>query len=125
MADACGAISFLEGGTITSATIINSQISNSVITNSDFQGGTISALNSIDPASALTIANAIADLPVSQLRTLAEAIAAALAIKTALAPETSDTANLPYVLYGGRNAACGDPDSWEDRGEFVSPLYKK
>ena len=61
MANTCGELRFLEGGTITDSTVLNSTITSSVVSNSTVDTATITDIRSIDSSSADTIANAIAD----------------------------------------------------------------
>ena len=74
MSNTCGGIDFLQGGTLTGSTIVNSEILSSVIRASEFNGGHITALASIDDSSIHTIVNGILGLPKEQLIAFATAL---------------------------------------------------
>lgn len=122
----CGDMRFVEGGVIEGGVINNSQINNSVITGSTFTSGSITNLASIDAASALIIANAIASLSKEQLKNLAEALLAALDVSAGTAPPSTDEDPIPTTYYGDRSAALGAPDIWDEHFApgYRIPLYR-
>lgn len=125
----CGELGPIEGGLIK-----NSTIQNSTITGSEFTGGEVRAsdlvscnlknLASCDPASARTIANAIAGD-----ETAAGAIAEAIADQNPASfanPATAVAApELPTYMYGSRDAVLGKPAAWMQVGDYVIPVYAK
>lgn len=125
----CGELGPIEGGLIK-----NSTIQDSTITGSEFTGGVVRSsdlvscdlknLASCDPASARTIAGAIAD-DETAAGAIAEAVAgqnpAAFAnpVAKAAAPE------LPTYMYGSRDAVLGEPAAWMQVGDYVIPVYRR
>lgn len=125
----CGELGPIEGGLIK-----NSTIQDSTITGSEFTGGVVRSsdlvscdlknLASCDPASARTIAGAIAG-DETAAGAIAEAVAgqnpAAFAnpVAKAAAPE------LPTYMYGSRDAVLGEPAAWMQVGDYVIPVYRR
>lgn len=151
---ACGDMRFLEGGTINSSTVVNSQLLNSSfvsgvvdasqITKSDFSEGTVSDsdiesstitgsnfdngrirdLAAIDAPSAKAIADAIAVLPKDELMQLASVLFSALTVPTGEQPETFNDGSISNVIVGTADVTLGAPEQWGQFGEFVVPMYK-
>lgn len=125
MSQSCGGIDFVEGGTLKSVTILGSQITDSRITGSVFESGQIESLTSIDSSSAKTIADAIAGLSADQLKTLAEAIFAALSATPGATPVGTEDGALPTTIHGNRDALLGKPDMFAQfDARHVMPLYR-
>lgn len=122
----CGSLEALSGGTFNRTTIIGSQMSGSRISDSEFAGGDISKLSSIDAASASVLADALSELPDDKLLTLAAAIFRALRLKDD-APIDTTTAEptLPTTMRGTRSLLLGEPDKWLVLQEGMHvPAYK-
>ncbi len=139
----CGELGPIDGGLIK-----NSTIQNSTITGSEFTGGEVRAsdlvscnlknLASCDPASARTIANAIANDDTA-IRDIANAIASDSEAAGAIAEAISDAnpaafsnpavavaaPELPTYMYGSRDAVLGKPAAWMKMGDYVIPVYAK
>lgn len=125
MANSCGEIRFLEGGTIVDSTIASSMITNSSISNSVVDTSGITNLTSIDDASALKIVQAIAALPENELQILVNAIQDLL---TATVPVSSVVTActegvIPGAVYGGTSALLGEPTKFAAFGNGVVPVY--
>ena len=153
----CGELGPIEGGLIK-----NSTIQDSTITGSEFTGGVVRAsdlvscdlknLASCDPASARTIANAVAndDTAIRDIadgiagnedavRDIANAIASDSEAAGAIAEAISDAnpasfsnpaaavaaPELPTYMYGSRDAVLGEPAAWMKMGDYVIPVYRK
>lgn len=118
----CGSLEYLEGGTLKSVTIINSQIVNSSVANSELESCTLKTLAGLDEASAEKIADAIAKLSPEQLAALAKALTGAVSTAKAK-PAASEGPALPTNLYGKRTASLGEPTAWLSFGGYVIPGY--
>ena len=123
----CGDINFLEGGFIKNSNIMGGDISHVTISSSVLRSSDIAALNSIDDASMKTIADALTALPPADLRRLAQALFAALALTpSADMPDTTERTSLPTLMYGDyRNGMLGAPDAWVELGDKLVPTYSK
>lgn len=151
---ACGDLRFLEGGTINSSTVVNSQllnsnfvsgvvdasqitksdftegkVANSEIVNSsilasDFDNGRIRDLNVIDAPSAKVIVDAIATLPKHELMQLAAALFSALTVPVGEQPETFNDGSISNVIVGNADVTLGAPEQWGQFGEYVVPMYR-
>lgn len=151
---ACGDIRFLEGGTINSSTVVNSQllnsafvsgtvdasqitksdfsegkvadsdIENSTITGSNFDNGRIRDLDAIDAPSAKAIVDAIAVLPKDELMQLASVLFSALTVPMGEQPDTFNDGSISNVIVGNADVTLGAPEQWGQFGEFVVPMYK-
>lgn len=73
MSDSCCSLEFARGGVIDESSVTNSQIVNSTVQASTITASSIEMLASIDAASAVVIAEALAKLSSAQLKSLAEA----------------------------------------------------
>lgn len=153
MSQACGNLQFVEGGTIKSSSIINSQITDSIISNSTLQAVRLESLTSLDcpsaetiataiascdatspivdaivgnPASVKLIADAIAALPPDQLVPLVNALLAAFAASPKPAPAVgTGSSELPTTVYGDRSALLGKPQMFVSFGpDYILPLYQ-
>ena len=121
----CGEIEFLEGGMLKNPTIIGGSISQSAIQGSVLDASDITALRSLDEASASKIADAIAALPADKLKTLLDALFAALNLAdSGLSPDTTKYKSLPTLMFGdSRRGMLGAPDGWAKMGGKLIPLY--
>lgn len=120
----CGSLEYLEGGTLKSVTIINSQIVNSSVSNSELESCTIKTLAGLDTPSAKVIADAIAKLSPEQLAAIAKALLSAAGVfPNVSAPAVSNSSELPTKLYGSRSAALGNPDVWMQIGGYAIPGF--
>ena len=126
MSNSCGALDFLEGGTIKDADIISSNITNSRVSNSVIDACDIENLSSIDADSAKVVADAIAALTPDQLKALAEAIFAAMQNKPGVSPVSSEADKIPTTILGGREALMGKPDMLITTPDpnYVIPAYR-
>lgn len=125
----CGELGPIEGGLIK-----NSTIQNSTITGSEFTGGEVRAsdlvscnlknLASCDPASARTIANAVANDETAS-GAIAEAIAGQNPAAFANPAAAVAAPELPTYMYGSRDAVLGKPAAWMQVGDYVIPVYAK
>lgn len=126
MSQSCGNLQFVEGGTIKSSSIINSQITDSIISNSTLQSVKLESLSSVDGSSAKVIADAIAALPPDQLITLVNAILASFTATPQTEPAVgTGTGELPTTVYGDRAALMGKPQMFAQFGQnYIIPLYR-
>ena len=125
----CGELGPIDGGLIK-----NSTIQNSTITGSEFTGGEVRAsdlvscnlknLASCDPASARTIADAIAGDETAS-GAIAEAISGANPAAFANPAAAVAAPELPTHMYGSRDAVLGKPAAWMQVGDYVIPVYAK
>lgn len=118
----CGSLEYLEGGTLKSVSVLNSQIVNSAVANSDLESCSIKSLASIDADSAHKIADAISELSPEQLAALAKALFSAIGASTAEPVKSNDSA-LPTQMFGARNSSLGGPNVWMTIGGYVVPGY--
>lgn len=119
----CGGIDFLQGGTITQTTVLNSEILNSAISASTFNSGHITTLASIDEASTTTLIKAILSLPPDQLEAFATALLTAAAGNNGVEPGVSESEALPTTMVGDRKKLLGEPSSWGQLFGKSVPLY--
>lgn len=124
MSNTCGGIDFLQGGTITSSTIVNSEILSSVIRASEFNCGHITALASIDDSSIQTIVNGILGLPKEQLIAFATALLEAACGGTVGEPGRTSAEPLPTTMVGSRDLLLGAPSAWGTLFGKQVPLYE-
>lgn len=124
MSQGCGSIDYLNGGTMTGVSILNSQVTNTTISSSTLDSSTISNLTALDEKSAQVVADAIAALPADKLQALVNALLAALTPKAAPTPALSEESDaIPTDIIGARSSVLGDPDTWLALGEYVVPMY--
>lgn len=124
MSQGCGSIDYLNGGTMTGVSILNSQVTNTTISSSTLDSSTISNLTALDKKSAQVVADAIAALPADKLQALVNALLAALTPKAAPTPALSEESDaIPTDIIGARSSVLGDPDTWLALGEYVVPMY--
>ena len=125
MANSCGEIRFLEGGTIVDSTIATSNITQSSVSNSTVDTSSITNLTSVDDASALKIVQAIAALPPSELQILVNVIQELLAATVPASDVDTTCTNgvIPGAVYGGTDALLGKPVQFAAFGNGVVPVY--
>ena len=129
MANSCGEIRFLEGGTISESNVVSSAISNSTVTNSTISASTIENLLEVDAATAETVADAIAELSANDIKTLADALLAS--IEPGVSSPDSECTNgvLPGQYIGvSADVFLGAPVGWVsigsgDCGEYMVPVF--
>lgn len=125
MANSCGEIRFLEGGTIVDSTIATSNITQSSVSNSTVDTSSITNLTSVDDASALKIVQAIAALPPSELQILANAVQELLTTSVPVSSVYTKCTNgvIPGAVYGGADTLLGKPAQFATFGDGVVPVY--
>lgn len=120
----CGNNGPIEGGFINHSTVANSTIQGSAINGSVISASSLQTVTSVDDASALVIANAIAKLSTEELRALAKAICDAMPlVEVAAGPSSSVKDSLPTEIWGGRQAILGSPSGWLRLRGVVVPAY--
>lgn len=126
MSDSCCSLEFARGGVIDESSVINSQIVNSTVQASTITASSIEMLASIDAASAVVIAEALAKLSSVQLKSLAEAIHNAHgAVYGAEPVRSSSGEELPTTVVGQRTFLLGEPDAWEMRKDgLCAPVFR-
>ncbi len=126
MSDSCCSLEFVRGGVIDESSVTNSQIVNSTVQASTITASSIEMLASIDTASAVVIAEALAKLSLAQLKSLAEAIHNAHgAVYGAEPVKSSSGEELPTTVVGQRTFLLGEPDAWEMRkGGLCAPVFR-
>lgn len=126
MSDSCCSLEFARGGVIDESSVTNSQIVNSSIQASKITASSIEMLASLDEASAVVIAEAIAKLSPAQLKLLAEAIHNAhSAVYGAEPARMTDGDELPTGVVGQRTFLLGEPDAWETRKDgLCAPVFR-
>lgn len=126
MSDSCCSLEFARGGVIDESSVTNSQIVNSTVQASTITASSIEMLASIDTASAVVIAEALAKLSSSQLKSLAEAIHNAHgAVYGAEPVRSSSGEELPTTVVGQRTFLLGEPDAWEMRKDgLCAPVFR-
>lgn len=126
MSDSCCSLEFARGGVIDESSITNSQIVNSTVQASTITASSIEMLASIDTASAVVIAEALAKLSSAQLKSLAEAIHNAHgAVYGAEPVRSSSGEELPTTVVGQRTFLLGEPDAWEMRKDgLCAPVFR-
>lgn len=126
MSDSCCSLEFARGGVIDESSVTNSQIVNSTIQASTITASSIEMLASIDAASAVVIAEALAKLSSAQLKSLAEAIHNAHgAVYGAEPVRSSSGEELPTTVVGQRTFLLGEPDAWEMRKDgLCAPVFR-
>lgn len=125
MAVDCGAVDFMDGGTISNATITSSTVQGSVINGSAISASSLNTVTDVDDATAKVIASAIAGLPTEVLRELAKAIAEAMpVVAPTLGPDRTETDTLPTDIAGDRRYLLGAPAGWLEMRGVVVPAYK-
>jgi hypothetical protein len=126
MSDSCCSLEFARGGVIDESSVINSQIVNSTVQASTITASSIEMLASIDAASAVVIAEALAKLSSAQLKSLAEAIHNAHgAVYGAEPVRSSSGEELPTTVVGQRTFLLGEPDAWEMRKDgLCAPVFR-
>lgn len=125
MSDSCCSLEFARGGVIDESSVTNSQIVNSTVQASTITASSIEMLASIDAASAVVIAEALAKLSSAQLKSLAEAIHNAHGAVYGAAPVRSSSGEeLPTTVVGQRTFLLGEPDAWEMRKDgLCAPVF--
>lgn len=126
MSDSCCSLEFTRGGVIDESSVTNSQIVNSTVQASTITASSIEMLASIDAASAVVIAEALAKLSSAQLKSLAEAIHNAHgAVYGAEPVRSSSGEELPTTVVGQRTFLLGEPDAWEMRKDgLCAPVFR-
>lgn len=126
MSDSCCSLEFARGGVIDESSVTNSQIVNSTVQASTITASSIEMLASIDTASAVVIAEALAKLSSAQLKSLAEAIHNAHgAVYGAEPVKSSSGEELPTTVVGQRTFLLGEPDAWEMRKDgLCAPVFR-
>ena len=126
MSDSCCSLEFARGGVIDESSVTNSQIVNSTVQASTITASSIEMLASIDTASAVVIAEALAKLSLAQLESLAEAIHNAHgAVYGAEPVKSSSGEELPTTVVGQRTFLLGEPDAWEMRKDgLCAPVFR-
>lgn len=126
MSDSCCSLEFARGGVIDESSVTNSQIVNSTVQASTITASSIEMLASIDTASAVVIAEALAKLSLAQLKSLAEAIHNAHgAVYGAEPVKLSSGEELPTTVVGQRTFLLGEPDAWEMRKDgLCAPVFR-
>lgn len=126
MSDSCCSLEFARGGVIDESSVTNSQIVNSTVQASTITASSIEMLASIDTASAVVIAEALAKLSLAQLKSLAEAIHNARgAVYGAEPVKSSSGEELPTTVVGQRTFLLGEPDAWEMRKDgLCAPVFR-
>lgn len=126
MSDSCCSLEFVRGGVIDESSVTNSQIVNSTVQASTITASSIEMLASIDAASAVVIAEALAKLSSAQLKSLAEAIHNAHgAVYGAEPVRPSSGEELPTTVVGQRTFLLGEPDAWEMRKDgLCAPVFR-
>lgn len=126
MSDSCCSLEFARGGVIDESSVTNSQIVNSTVQASTITASSIEMLASIDAASAVVIAEALAKLSSAQLESLAEAIHNAHgAVYGAEPVRSSSGEELPTTVVGQRTFLLGEPDAWEMRKDgLCAPVFR-
>lgn len=126
MSDSCCSLEFARGGVIDESSVTNSQIVNSNVQASTITASSIEMLASIDAASAVVIAEALAKLSSAQLKSLAEAIHNAHgAVYGAEPVRSSSGEELPTTVVGQRTFLLGEPDAWEMRKDgLCAPVFR-
>lgn len=126
MSDSCCSLEFARGGVIDESSVTNSQIVNSTVQASTIIASSIEMLASIDAASAVVIAEALAKLSSAQLKSLAEAIHNAHgAVYGAEPVRSSSGEELPTTVVGQRTFLLGEPDAWEMRKDgLCAPVFR-
>lgn len=126
MSDSCCSLEFARGGVIDESSVTNSQIVNSTVQASTITASSIEMLASIDAASAVVIAEALAKLSSAQLKSLAEAIHNAHgAVYGAEPVRSSSGEELPTTVVGQRTFLLGEPDAWEMRKDgLCTPVFR-
>lgn len=126
MSDSCCSLEFARGGVIDESSVTNSQIVNSTVQASTITASSIEMLASIDTASAVVIAEALAKLSLAQLKSLAEAIHNAHgAVYSAEPVKSSSGEELPTTVVGQRTFLLGEPDAWEMRKDgLCAPVFR-
>ena len=126
MSDSCCSLEFARGGVIDGSSVTNSQIVNSTVQASTITASSIEMLASIDAASAVVIAEALAKLSSAQLKSLAEAIHNAHgAVYGAEPVRSSSGEELPTTVVGQRTFLLGEPDAWEMRKDgLCAPVFR-
>lgn len=126
MSDSCCSLEFARGGVIDESSVTNSQIVNSTVQASTITASSIEMLASIDAASAVVIAEALAKLSSAQLKSLAEAIHNAHgAVYGAEPVRPSSGEELPTTVVGQRTFLLGEPDAWEMRKDgLCAPVFR-
>lgn len=126
MSDSCCSLEFVRGGVIDESSVTNSQIVNSTVQASTITASSIEMLASIDAASAVVIAEALAKLSSAQLKSLAEAIHNAHgAVYGAEPVKSSSGEELPTTVVGQRTFLLGEPDAWEMRKDgLCAPVFR-
>ena len=126
MSDSCCSLEFARGGVIDESSVTNSQIVNSTVQASTITASSIEMLASIDAASAVVIAEALAKLSSAQLKSLAEAIHNAHgAVYGAEPVRSSSGEELPTTVVGQRTFLLGEPAAWEMRKDgLCAPVFR-
>lgn len=126
MSDSCCSLEFARGGVIDESSVTNSQIVNSTVQASTITASSIEMLASIDAASAVVIAEALAKLSSAQLKSLAEAIHNAHGAVYGTEPVRSSSGEeLPTTVVGQRTFLLGEPDAWERRKDgLCAPVFR-
>ena len=126
MSDSCCSLEFARGGVIDESSVTNSQIVNPTVQASTITASSIEMLASIDAASAVVIAEALAKLSSAQLKSLAEAIHNAHgAVYGAEPVRSSSGEELPTTVVGQRTFLLGEPDAWEMRKDgLCAPVFR-
>lgn len=126
MSDSCCSLEFARGGVIDESSVTNSQIVNSTVQASTITASSIEMLASIDTASAVVIAEALAKLSLAQLKSLAEAIHNAHGDVYGAEPVRSSSGEeLPTTVVGQRTFLLGEPDAWEMRKDgLCAPVFR-
>ena len=126
MSDSCCSLEFARGGVIDESSVTNSQIVNSTVQALTITASSIEMLASIDAASAVVIAEALAKLSSAQLKSLAEAIHNAHgAVYGAEPVRSSSGEELPTTVVGQRTFLLGEPDAWEMRKDgLCAPVFR-
>lgn len=126
MSDSCCSLEFVRGGVIDESSVTNSQIVNSTVQASTITASSIEMLASIDAASAVVIAEALAKLSSAQLKSLSEAIHNAHgAVYGAEPVRSSSGEELPTTVVGQRTFLLGEPDAWEMRKDgLCAPVFR-
>lgn len=118
----CSPVEFMDGGTLTHVTVNDSDIINSRFSGGSIESSDIVSVRSVDAASAMTIASALASLSPAQLKALADAIDDARTV-AADAPAAADGETLGTMVVGDRRTLLGSPTAWVSIGGKAVPAY--
>ncbi len=125
MANTCGEIRFMEGGTIKDSTVVSSSVVNSSVSSSNVDSSSITNLSSIDSASVRVIVQQIASLPTSDLAGLLAALLSLASSGTSHVEPDCLEGNFPAAVAGSGDFVLGKPDGWLNIADGAIPVYQR